>query len=240
MFSHSGRIIAVQLSQQWLNWKAAIVYYHDWFLHNILWIKASFCHCCTSLAISREICTNTLTQQRFTDLWWQLFNTACTKSRHLLPQQPESTYFLLMKIYISIYSSRWIFRRQIFHRTVWCSGFLWKLLCSLSNWHRAHLHALYLKAWHHSLALTVEKGSWAASHIQYGSSDLECYTRLHMSWDAEPPVKWLMFIGSHLLYSLSRILLHLFRVQRWEAEDVLEIETQRPALASVWQKTMNA
>lgn len=114
------------------------------------------------------------------------------------------------------------------------------------------------RVWCHSLALTVEKGSWAVSHIQYGSNDLECYTRLLVCLDegTHPfsssassrymiDVRWILRVmvqastESHLLYSLSRILLHLFsllgsgdrRAHRQEGGVSLEPEILRSALS---------
>lgn len=216
-------------------------------MYDILGIKASFCHCCTSVVISvRNLYNHTCSTQ----VYWPLvaaFQKCLQKNPGICCHSNLRAPFFFLFFFINediflIYFSSWQFRLHTFHHTFylcqyWCSGFLRETsLQPVLIWypwhrHRVHLDALYLKAWRHSLALSVEKGSWAASHIQYGSSDLECYTRLLMSRDADPPIKWLMFIGSHLLYNLSRILLHLFSPS-------IETETLRSALANVWQKTI--
>lgn len=112
--------------------------------------------------------------------------------------------------------------------------------------HRLHFDALYLNVWHHSLALTVEKGKLSClTH----SVQVQWPWMLHPtpSSPSAPPIKWLMSgefkecwfkdsIGSHLRYSLSGILLRPFSpgsvaatAQRREGEAALE--TLRYSLA---------
>lgn len=91
--------IAVQLFQRWCNWNAGkrCQLWHDRFA-----IKASFCHCCTSVVISRR---NLWTHTYTTKVYWPLLAAFQNYMHNIQASVSTATWellFLLMEIYFYI------------------------------------------------------------------------------------------------------------------------------------------